>query len=284
MEQLEQRVETLIEEAPVCFITYIDREGYPIAKAMLPPRERKGFREIWFSTNTSSQKVRAFREDPKASVYFMDRSRFQGVSLAGKALALRGVTRNECDGRTGLAVNIPDMLDDIVWCKRHGVNTVVIADAPGHARFLDLADEYGLYIIDCASNLYGPGVARDEAIEAALRRDRAHPSIIAWAIGDEEDEGGQRDKERTTRTPRQRSRTQRERPRGTAGRNDEGESGASAVDSARAQRGLIDAAGTGYQQRLRLTHTVGNKDRQGRVREGRCENAVRGAHEQGGGE
>lgn len=112
----------------------------------------------------------------------------QGVSLAGKALALRGVTRNECDGRTGLAVNIPDMLDDIVWCKRHGVNTVVIADAPGHARFLDLADEYGLYVIDCASNLYGPGVARDEAIEAALRRDRAHPSVIAWAIGDEEDE------------------------------------------------------------------------------------------------
>ena len=43
----------------------------------------------------------------------------QGVSLAGKALALRGVTRNECDGRTGLAVNIPEMLDDIVWCKRH---------------------------------------------------------------------------------------------------------------------------------------------------------------------
>ncbi len=110
------------------------------------------------------------------------------MSLAGKALALRGVTRNECDGRTGLAVNIPDMLDDIVWCKRHGVNTVVIADAPGHARFLDLADEYGLYVIDCASNLYGPGVARDEAIEAALRRDRAHPSVIAWAIGGEEDE------------------------------------------------------------------------------------------------
>ena len=31
-------------------------------------------------------------------------------------------------------------------------------------------------------------MARDEAIEAALRRDRAHPSVIAWAIGDEEDE------------------------------------------------------------------------------------------------
>ena len=112
----------------------------------------------------------------------------QGVSLAGKALILRGVRRDECDGRTGLAVGLSEMLDDIVWCKRHGVNTVAIVDAPGHARFLELADEYGLYVIDCASNVYGPGAARDEAIEAAIRRDRAHPSVIAWAIGDDEDE------------------------------------------------------------------------------------------------
>ena len=112
----------------------------------------------------------------------------QGVALGGKALVLRGVTRNECDGRAGLAVNLPEMVDDIVWCKRHGVNTVVITGAPGHACFLELADEYGLYVVDCASNVYGPGAARDEAIEAALRRDRAHPSIIAWAIGEEENE------------------------------------------------------------------------------------------------
>ena len=112
----------------------------------------------------------------------------EGLRLAGRPLTLRGVRRNECDGRTGLAVGLQDMVEDIVWCKRHGVNTVVIADAPGHARFLELADEYGLYIIDCTSALYGPGVARDEAIEAAIRRDRAHPSVIAWAVGDEEDE------------------------------------------------------------------------------------------------
>ena len=86
------------------------------------------------------------------------------------------------------------------------------------------------------------------------------------------------------RAPRQGTRTQRERPGSAAGENDEGESCASAVHSTRTQRGFIDAGGSGDQQRLRLTHTVGNKDRQGRVREGRCENAVRGAHEQGGGE
>lgn len=112
----------------------------------------------------------------------------QGLSLGGRPLVLRGVQRDECNGRTGLAVGLQEMIDDIVWCKRHGVNTVVIGQAPGHARFLELADEYGLYVISCASNMYGPGVARDEALEAAIRRDRAHPSIIAWAIGDDEDE------------------------------------------------------------------------------------------------
>ena len=55
-------------------------------------------------------------------------------------------------------------------------------------KALILPDEYGLYVIDCTSALYGPGAARDEAIEAAIRRDRAHPSVIAWAVGDEEDE------------------------------------------------------------------------------------------------
>ena len=112
----------------------------------------------------------------------------EGLRLAGRPLTLRGVRRNECDGRTGLAVIIPEMLDDIVWCKRHGVNTVAIEQGPAHACFYELADQYGLYIIDRASTMYEPGPARDEAIEAALRRDRAHPSVIAWNVG-EEDEG-----------------------------------------------------------------------------------------------
>ena len=112
----------------------------------------------------------------------------QGVRLGGRPLVLRGVRRNECDGRTGLAVGLQDMLDDIVWCKRHGVNTVVIEQGPAHARFYELANLYGLYIIDRPSTMYEPGIARDEAIEAAIRRDRAHPSVIAWNVGEVDEE------------------------------------------------------------------------------------------------
>ena len=112
----------------------------------------------------------------------------QGVHLGGRPLVLQGVRRNECDGRTGLAVGMQDMLDDIVWCKRHGVNTVVIEQGPAHARFYELADLYGLYIINRPSTMYEPGIARDEAIEAAIRRDRAHPSVIAWNVGEIDEE------------------------------------------------------------------------------------------------
>ena len=112
----------------------------------------------------------------------------EGLRLAGRPLTLRGVRRNECDGRTGLAVGLQDMVEDIVWCKRHGVNAVVIEQGPAHARFYELADLYGLYIIGRASTLYEPGIARDEAIEAMIRRDRAHPSVVAWNVGEEDED------------------------------------------------------------------------------------------------
>lgn len=112
----------------------------------------------------------------------------EGLRLGGRPLTLRGVRRNECDGRTGLAVGLQDMLDDIVWCKRHGVNAVAIELGPAHARFYELADLYGLYIIGRASTMYEPGPARDEAIEAMIRRDRAHPSVIAWNVGEADEE------------------------------------------------------------------------------------------------
>lgn len=50
---------------------------------MLKPRERQGIKVFWFSTNTSSNKVKFFRGNPKASIYFMDRRFFRGVSLIG---------------------------------------------------------------------------------------------------------------------------------------------------------------------------------------------------------
>ena len=83
MRNPEETIGKMIDKASTSFIAYIDDEGFPITKAMLKPRERNGIREIWFSTNTSSNKVKFLKENNKASVYFVDKRFFRGISLAG---------------------------------------------------------------------------------------------------------------------------------------------------------------------------------------------------------
>lgn len=55
----------MIDNTSISYISYVDEEGFPITKAMLKPRERNGIKEIWFSTNTSSNKVKYFRKTAK---------------------------------------------------------------------------------------------------------------------------------------------------------------------------------------------------------------------------
>lgn len=83
MKDSEQTIGNLVDKSNTAFISYVDKEGFPVTKAMLKPRERQGIKVFWFSTNTSSNKVKFFRENPKASIYFMDRRFFRGVSLIG---------------------------------------------------------------------------------------------------------------------------------------------------------------------------------------------------------
>ena len=74
----------IIEKSSKAIIGSVDDEGYPNIKAMLSPRERKGVKEFFFSTNTSSRRVPQFLKNPKASVYFYDARFFRGVMLRGK--------------------------------------------------------------------------------------------------------------------------------------------------------------------------------------------------------
>lgn len=91
----------MADKAKTVYLSYIDSQGYPTARAMLAPREREGIRVFWFSTNTSSQKVAAFRENSKASIYFVDRRFFRGVSLSGAVEVLEDPASKERLWRTG---------------------------------------------------------------------------------------------------------------------------------------------------------------------------------------
>ena len=74
-----------ISEQKTAFIASVDGDGYPVIRAMLAPRKIIG-NDMFFSTNTSSNKVKQYLEISKACVYFYKRGRFkyQGAAIKGE--------------------------------------------------------------------------------------------------------------------------------------------------------------------------------------------------------
>ena len=101
MRDPEKTVGGMADKAKVVYLSYIDSRGFPTTRAMLAPREREGVRVFWFSTNTSSQKVAAFRRNPKGSIYFVDRLFFRGASLSGTVEVLEDPESKERLWRRG---------------------------------------------------------------------------------------------------------------------------------------------------------------------------------------
>jgi general stress protein 26 len=79
----EQTIENLIDKQSVSFISSVDEMGFPNTKAMLAPRKREGLKYFYFTTNTSSMRVKQYLLNPKACIYFCDKRYFRGVMLKG---------------------------------------------------------------------------------------------------------------------------------------------------------------------------------------------------------
>jgi general stress protein 26 len=83
---------------------------------MLKPREREGIRVFWFSTNTSSNKVKFFRNNPKASIYFVDKRFFRGISLVGTVEVLETADAKERIWQEGDTMYYREGVTDPDYC------------------------------------------------------------------------------------------------------------------------------------------------------------------------
>ena len=83
MKNPEQTIGNLADKAKLAFIGSVDEQGYPNIKAMLQPRSREGIKIFYFTTNTSSMRVRQYLTENKACIYFCDSRFFRGVMLRG---------------------------------------------------------------------------------------------------------------------------------------------------------------------------------------------------------
>jgi general stress protein 26 len=84
MKKPQETIGNLIDKQSVSFISSIDENGYPNTKAMLPPVKREGIKTFYWHTNSPSMRVKQYRNNPKACVYFCDKRFFRGVMLKGK--------------------------------------------------------------------------------------------------------------------------------------------------------------------------------------------------------
>lgn len=89
MRDPEKTIGNMIDKVNMSLIGSLDDDGYPNAKAMLPPRKREGLKHMYFTTNTSSMRVKQYTDNPKACVYFSDPRFFKGVMLRGTMEVLR---------------------------------------------------------------------------------------------------------------------------------------------------------------------------------------------------
>jgi general stress protein 26 len=101
----------LIERSRVCFVGTNGEDGFPNIKAMLNLK-RDGMKKFWFSTNTSSKRVKQIRRDNRACVYYADEDNFHGLMLTGTMAVLQDLESRRMLWAEGNEVYYPLGVED----------------------------------------------------------------------------------------------------------------------------------------------------------------------------
>jgi beta-galactosidase len=155
--------------------------------------------------------VRLHRADGTVADASHHRVGFRDVEIVGRDLLVngervyvRGVNRHDFHPLTGRTVSYDDMRADLVLLKRFGFNAIRTAHYPNDPALYDLADELGFYVVDEAdieSHDHAHEIADDprylnafvDRVSRMVLRDKNHPSVIVWSLGNESDYGANHD-------------------------------------------------------------------------------------------
>lgn len=124
------------------------------------------------------------------------------ILINGKPLLIRGVNRHDFDPDFGWAVPDERYIQDFNIMKQNNINSIRTSHYPNDPRFYDLCDEYGFYVMDeCDLETHGvrrknvPGdnpmwtKAVVDRMERMVLRDRNHPCVFMWSLGNEAGDG-----------------------------------------------------------------------------------------------
>ncbi|GHT61669.1 beta-galactosidase [Bacteroidia bacterium] len=121
------------------------------------------------------------------------------VYINNQPVFFKGVNRHDIHPQYGKAVPVESMLEDILLMKRHNINTVRTSHYPNSSKMYAMYDYFGLYVVAEADlENHGEHSISDmpswlpayvDRIEREVQRDRNHPSVIFWSLGNEGGDG-----------------------------------------------------------------------------------------------
>ncbi len=122
------------------------------------------------------------------------------IFINGKSILFKGVNHHDFDPDFGYSIPHERMEQDIKIMKQNNINAVRMSHYPSDRRFYDLCDKYGLYVMDEANvethglmgNFYLRKKLNDkwskacvDRMERMVERDKNHPSVFMWSLGNE---------------------------------------------------------------------------------------------------
>ncbi|MFI6691200.1 glycoside hydrolase family 2 TIM barrel-domain containing protein [Streptomyces sp. NPDC050433] len=122
----------------------------------------------------------------------------------GRRILIQGVNRHDVHPRTGRVLTRADMLAELSQLKRFNFNAIRTSHYPNDPHLLDLCDELGFYVVDEANieaHAFMDTVSGDprylpaflERVSRMVIRDRNHPSVLMWSLGNETGYGANHD-------------------------------------------------------------------------------------------
>ncbi|MBC7302356.1 MAG: DUF4981 domain-containing protein [Nocardia sp.] len=122
----------------------------------------------------------------------------------GARILVQGVNRHDVHSRTGRVIGRDDMIAELSVLKRCNVNAIRTAHYPNDPEFLSLCDEFGFYVVgeaDIEGHAFASALCEDpqylpaftERVSRMVLRDRSHPCVIMWSLGNETGYGANHD-------------------------------------------------------------------------------------------
>jgi beta-galactosidase len=121
------------------------------------------------------------------------------VYINNEQVFFKGVNRHDTHPKGGKSIPVETMIQDIVMMKQHNINTIRTSHYPNSPKMYALYDYYGLYVMDEADlECHGNHALTDmeswegafiDRITRVIERDKNHPSVLFWSLGNESGAG-----------------------------------------------------------------------------------------------